>query len=92
MTHETAEKIAAGLEAVAALLRESMAVQPDERKPLAQVATEKGIPPATLRELCRTRKVTAVRQGKGWLLRSSDVEAYLARRESRARVPLVRAS
>lgn len=92
MTAEAAVKIAAALEALALVVREAVTANPDERRKAAVVAAEKGIPRTTLNELCRTKQVTAVKQGRTWLVRPSDVDGFLAKKESKARIVLHRAS
>lgn len=86
MTRDSAERIAAGLEAVAALLRESTTEQPQaQRVKLSHASKESGIPVSTLRELLQQKRITATRIGRRWMVRMSDIEAYQRRNEVQAR-------
>lgn len=93
MTREAAERIAAGLETLAAAVREAVTEKPEvKRMKLSEVAKLKGVPASTLRELIGQRLVAAARIGKGkgvWLVSPDDVEAYLRSRTQRPVVRLV---
>jgi excisionase family DNA binding protein len=94
---EVASAFAATLEQLAAILREEAhqdasganVAAPRMKLPAAAKAT--GISVSTLREWCARREVTSTKLGRDYMVRLSDIEAYLMRRTSKARpVPLIR--
>ena len=88
MKPATATAMAACLEQLAAALREESQEQPKvtvQRVKLAVAAKESGIPASTLRELLLRREITATKLGRDWMVRLSDVEAFQAKHETRAR-------
>lgn len=94
MTPDAAEKLAAGLEALASLLRETVKEKPQvQRKKLAVVAREQGIPYSTLLELVSRRQIAHTRTGaRGrYYVNPQEVEAYFRRNEVPVILPHVRA-
>lgn len=89
MTREAAEKFAAALDALAAIIRESAVERPPVRwRKVSEVARETGIAPSTLRELIARRVITASKVGRRYLVDPNEVTAYIQRNELKARIHL----